>query len=198
MIQLAGIVIDSKQRTSSVRISGATGAPVRGGSRENDMIDANCGRPIALAFMLLACVGSVPARAQDARAACAKIVDDDRLRPLPGNLVAQARRLFDLSADMPVDFVRTSTSMRCMHGDVWLCNAGANLVCGKADARRRSPGADAFCRQNPNATGVPMAATGHATIYAWTCVGGRARIERRFETIDGRGFIAGNWKRLER
>ena len=63
-------------------------------------------------------------------------------------------------------------------------------------ARRRTSvailiGAEKFCRQNPDAIGVPMSATGHATIYEWTCVGREARIVRQSTQVDARGFIAG-------
>jgi hypothetical protein len=52
------------------------------------------------------------------------------------------------------------------------CMVGANLVCDKAD-QRRAAGAT-WCRENPGATVIPMAATGHATIYEWSCNGRNA------------------------
>jgi hypothetical protein len=81
-----------------------------------------------------------------------------------------------------------------MAGKVWLCNYGANLVCGKANVNRRSQGASEFCKENPGSDVVPMAATGHDTIYEWKCVGKKAHIVRQ---IDPRGFLTGNWKQLE-
>lgn len=130
------------------------------------------------------------------RAECARIGTLDRARAIGAELVEPARALFGLSASAPAEFVRASTVARCMGGKVWLCNAGANIPCGKADARRDNPGAAAFCKDNPNAAIVPMAATGHATIYAFRCAAGRARVERRFGEVDARGFVAGAWKRL--
>jgi hypothetical protein len=41
-----------------------------------------------------------------------------------------------------------------------------------------------------------MAATGHATIYSWECVGNQARIKGGAISLDSRGFIADQWKRL--
>jgi hypothetical protein len=98
----------------------------------------------------------------------------------------------------PVDpeQVRRSTVYRCMGGAVRLCNYGANLVCSKADVSRVSPGAERFCRENPGSEVVPMAATGHATIYSWECVASRARIKGGSVSVDSRGFIADQWKRL--
>jgi hypothetical protein len=41
-----------------------------------------------------------------------------------------------------------------------------------------------------------MAATGHATIYDWTCKGRRAVAGKPIVTVDPRGYIAGNWKKI--
>ena len=42
-----------------------------------------------------------------------------------------------------------------------------------------------------------MVATGHATIYTWTCVGSEPRIAQA-EKLDPRGFIAVQWAPLEK
>jgi hypothetical protein len=137
------------------------------------------------------------ARAQDVPALCARVTNDDRVRPIPITLVPKARQLFSFSADAPDKYIQKSTSFRCMEGKVWLCNTGANLVCGKAEASRTSAGAAAFCKQNPGSDVVPMAATGHDTIYEWTCAGKKAVISKQVETIDPRGFLTDNWKQPE-
>ncbi|MBO0733437.1 MAG: hypothetical protein J2P49_03810 [Methylocapsa sp.] len=136
------------------------------------------------------------ALALDVQSLCAHIGNDDHVRPIPAVLVPQARRLFfDHGASS--NYIKETTSFRCMNGKVWLCNLGANLNCGKADSRRTSAGAAVFCRQNPGSDVVPMAATGHDTIYEWKCVGNEARIFRQVETVDPRGFTTENWKKLE-
>lgn len=145
--------------------------------------------------MTIAPMGTV--RAQDVPSLCARVANDDRVRPIPITLVPKARQLFSFSADAPGKYIQKSTSFRCMEGKVWLCNTGANLVCGKADASRTSAGAADFCEQNPGSDGVPMAATGHGTIYEWKCVGTKAVIAKQAETVDPRGFIAENWKPLD-
>ncbi len=137
------------------------------------------------------------ASAQDLSAFCGKSVNDDRLKPLPAPLSAEARRLFELSQDEPAALVSKSTVYRCMNGKVWLCNYGANLVCGKANARRISRGATAWCKQNPGSDSVPMAATGHDTIFEWKCVGTKPQASGQIATVDPRGFIAQNWKSLQ-
>jgi hypothetical protein len=116
----------------------------------------------AAAVMLMP--NSAPARVQDIQLQCARIGNDDRIRPISAGLVPQARRLFEISADAPSAFVQKTTTFRCMEGKIWLCNYGANLVCGKANVSRISAGARDFCRQNPGSYVVPMAATGHDTI----------------------------------
>ena len=138
-----------------------------------------------------------PASAQDMQAYCGKVGNDDRVQPVPDALLPNARRMFDVPADMVASHVKATTSVRCMNGAVWLCNFGANLICGKADVSRKSPGADSFCKLNPDSIGVPMSATGHATVYDWKCVGREARIIGQIVQTDGRGFIAENWKQLE-
>ncbi len=135
--------------------------------------------------------------AQDLNAICRKSINDDRLKLIPASLVVEARRLFELSQDEPATLVSKSTLYRCMDGKVWLCSFGANLVCGKANTGRISRGAIAYCKQNPGADSVPMAATGHDTIFEWKCVGDKPQASGQIVTVDSRGFIAQNWKSLE-
>jgi hypothetical protein len=90
--------------------------------------------------------------------------------------------------------VRDAAAVRCVGSQLLACWVGANLNCGKADARRRLVGATAFCRDNPDAADVPMAATGHDTIYDWHCVRGRAVAGKVVMAVDPRGYIAGNRK----
>ena len=78
------------------------------------------------------------------------------------------------------------------------CAVGANLNCGKANKSRSLPGAREFCRSNPDADNIPMAATGHDTIYAWRCVGRRAVATKVVVTVDAQGYDAGNWKEIAR
>ena len=133
---------------------------------------------------------------QDPTKFCASVGTDDQIRPIPPKLVPQSFRLFYLR---PVDpgQVQRSTVYRCMGGAARLCNYGANLVCTKADVSRASRGAQRYCRENPGSEVVPMAATGHATIYSWECIGNKARIKSSSVSVDRRGFIASQWKRLE-
>ena len=89
---------------------------------------------------------------------------------------------------------RDAAFVRCVGGQLMGCYVGANLDCDKADTRRVLPGATAWCRQNPGAANIPMAATGHATIYQWSCKGRHAVAGKTMVTVDPRGYIADNWK----
>jgi hypothetical protein len=84
--------------------------------------------------------------------------------------------------------------VRCSDDKLLGCMVGANLVCDKADRRRALPGASAWCRENPGANVIPMAATGYATIYEWSCKGARAVPGKALVMVDPQGYIADNWK----
>lgn len=143
--------------------------------------------PLLLAALLFS--SASPARAEGARAYCARAGDDDRVRPLPPDLKAAAENAFPGA-------LQESTVYRCMGGAVWLCNHGANLTCAKADTRRDLPSVDAYCKANPNQDFVPMAVTGHGTIHSWACSRGRPRVTDSAK-VDGRGFVADQWTKVE-
>ncbi|GJD87688.1 hypothetical protein BHAOGJBA_1193 [Methylobacterium hispanicum] len=152
----------------------------------------SCG---TLVLFALLSTGASEARAQagDPRARCAAAGDDDRPRPLPAEIAQAARRVLNLTAE-PLEDLRRTTVYRCMGGRVWLCNRGANIVCGKADASSATAAVAAFCRERPGED-VPMVVTGHATIHSWQCMGAEARIVRSL-ALDRRGFASVNWTRL--
>jgi len=84
--------------------------------------------------------------------------------------------------------------VRCDGSKLLGCYVGANLVCDKAERRRVLLGASAWCRDNPDSENIPMVATGHATVYAWSCKGRRAIAGRRLVSVDRNGYIAENWR----
>ena len=109
---------------------------------------------------------------------------------VPAELEPSVAELFGIG----VAQVREAAVVRCVGSQLLACWVGANLDCGRADTRRRLVGATAFCRDNPDAADVPMAATGHDTIYDWRCVKGRAVAGKVLMAVDPQGYIAGNWK----
>jgi hypothetical protein len=114
--------------------------------------------------------------------------------PVPRELEARVAAAFNL----PADLVRNTGFVRCAGRRLLACVIGANLNCFKANARRSLPGASEFCSANPDADDIPMAATGHDTIYDWRCVGRRAVATKTVVAVDAQGYDAGNWKELDR
>jgi hypothetical protein len=103
-----------------------------------------------------------------------------------------------VSAADSLDLARQLAFVRCAGDRLLACSVGANLNCGKADTRRSLPGAREYCRANPDADNIPMVATGHATIYAWRCVGRSAVATKAVVAVDPHGYDAGNWKEVGR
>ena len=114
--------------------------------------------------------------------------------PVPRALEAEVARTFGVS----VDAVAHGGFARCAGNKLVACLVGANLNCGKANVRRSLAGASAYCRANPGSDMIPMAATGHDTIYAWRCAGGRAVAGKAVRAVDPDGYDAANWNELGR
>jgi hypothetical protein len=92
---------------------------------------------------------------------------------------------------------RESYYWRCMDGAVYVCAIGANIPCdAKANRATRSLGAENYCRANRDAPIVPAYATGHASIYEWSCRAGSALRGKRLVTIDRRGYRTDIWYRV--
>jgi hypothetical protein len=115
-----------------------------------------------------------------------------RPAPPPADLLVPIAKAFDVDAAA----VRGTSYVRCIGAALMGCYVGANLVCDRADARRTNPGAVAWCRAHPGAAEIPMAATGHATIYEWSCNGARAVAGKILMRVDVDGYIADNWKEI--
>jgi hypothetical protein len=115
--------------------------------------------------------------------------------PVPGALKPYLARALGLPANSAM--VPESYYWRCMSGAVYVCAIGANIPCdAKADRARRNMGAEHYCRENPGATFVPAYATGHASIYSWSCSAGDAVPGRRMAKVDHRGFRVDFWYRV--
>jgi hypothetical protein len=111
---------------------------------------------------------------------------------VPPDLVGKVAAAFHIGTAE----ARHNSFVRCAGATLFGCTVGANLVCGKADTRRRLKGATAWCRAHPNAKFIPLSATGHATIYNWSCKGRQAVAGKALMAVDHQGYIAGNWKKL--
>jgi hypothetical protein len=152
---------------------------------------ADVAKFILVSFLV---VGTSAMGARPARAAEPYCPNPSHQQPqqVPANLVARVAKALQIDA-APVP---GETFVRCAGAILMGCSIGANLVCGKADTRRQIPGATKWCHDNPGETIIPMFATGHATIYEWSCVGGRAVPGKAVVAVDSGGYIAENWQTI--
>jgi hypothetical protein len=137
-------------------------------------------------------LAAAPAAGQSPIEYCRSVGTDDVLRPPPPALAEALRRAFGVTGTYALE----TSFYRCDRGAVMLCTVGANLVCGKANTSTSLPAANGWCRENPNSDFIPLAVTGHDTIYEWICEGAKAVPGRKSSTVDDRGFISENWKKL--
>jgi hypothetical protein len=139
--------------------------------------------------------GALISPTEQARAASSYCPDRAHSKPgkVPANRVAAVAKTFEIDdAD-----ARESAYVRCVGPQLMACFVGANLNCFQADTRRASRGATKFCRSNPGSEIVPMAATGHDTIYEWSCRGKAAVAGKAMVTIDPQGYVGEHWKKVQ-
>jgi hypothetical protein len=114
----------------------------------------------------------------------------------PGNVPAALMTAVAKAFGIDNAAVRDAAFVRCVGPKLMGCYIGANLDCFKAETRRALPGATAWCRANPGSNIIPMSATGHDTIYEWSCNGRRAIAGKVAVTVDPQGYIADYWKEI--
>jgi hypothetical protein len=159
-----------------------------------------------LTFALVALVFVVTGSAKAAKAApaedlhkfCRQVKNDDTIRPYSHELysgTAKAfKRLFLDAKNAPQEQeLETQANYRCMNGKVLVCFVGANLPCAKMNAALDNPGADEFCKTNPNDDVVPAFATGHDAVYSYKCQNGKAKVNGSAWALDKRGFAKKLW-----
>jgi hypothetical protein len=146
-------------------------------------------------FMMLSMALITAVMAPSAQAADAFCPSAAHAKPTktPADLLPAVAKAFQLDPAT----ARDATYVRCVGPKIMGCYVGANLVCDKADTRRVLPGATAYCHDNPGSKIVPMVATGHSTIYEWTCQGSRAVAGKAVMKIDRQGYLAVNWKEIQ-
>ena len=143
-------------------------------------------------FATLITVVAAPPRAAAGEKRYCPSASHSRPEKVPTDLVASVAKVFKIDATA----VHETALVRCVGRKLMGCYVGANLNCDKADRRRALWGATAWCRENPGSMGIPMSATGHATIYEWSCKGRRAIAGKVVMTVDPQGYIASNWKQI--
>jgi hypothetical protein len=94
---------------------------------------------------------------------------------------------------------KTMTIWRCMGKKVMVCNFGANLPCdAKANTSKEpSPGMADYCKANPEVDFIPMAVTGHETIYSWRCNQGVPTLLDQIAHVDASGYLQEIWYPVE-
>lgn len=134
----------------------------------------------------------------DLAAVCARLGNDDSIRDYDPSLRTRTasafKKLFPNAKGMPDGTSwETQAQYRCMNGKVMVCFVGANLPCIRMNARRENPGADMFCRDNPDAGSVPAYAIGHDSIHAYRCRNGKTEVTGTTRQLDQRGFAKDLW-----
>lgn len=155
---------------------------------------------VSAAFCGLLALAPAPAAepAGGMAAACRAAGNDDTVRDyrpaLHDGAIRAFRKLFPEARDVPSDqMLASEAKFRCMNGTIYACFIGANLPCSKINTDTRNPGADAFCKDNPGADSVPMAASGHDTLYSYRCRKGHAETVGKLFDLDRRGFAKSLW-----
>lgn len=99
------------------------------------------------------------------------------------------------ASSAPSEIFQKATIWRCMAGQVYACNFGANLPCSSKANTDRNPTAamQEFCAANPGADFIPMSVTGHDTIYSFHCNQDVAEVLDQIAHVDPAGFIAEIW-----
>jgi hypothetical protein len=152
-------------------------------------------------IFLAACAGLMPGAARaaepDPAAQCARIRDDDTIRPyapaIRAGLLTAYAKLFPQARTPAEAELQAGAHIRCMDGNLLACFTGANLPCAKLNTTRVSIGADAYCHSNPDADFVPAYVVGHDTAYVYRCVAGKPSITGGTFPLDARGFAAPLW-----
>jgi hypothetical protein len=114
------------------------------------------------------------------------------------DVVAEGIRAAFNAEDVDLEVYRRGTVWRCMDGNVYACNVGANIPClAKADLSRepRQPVID-YCKENPSSDFIPAAVTGRDTIYSWGCKDSEPVIVEQYTEVDKQGFLEFAWHEL--
>jgi hypothetical protein len=148
----------------------------------------------ATGLLLAALIAATVLPVKPASAAGSYCPNPDHATPakVPPDLIGAVAGTFQIDNDA----VRNAAFVRCVGPKLMGCSVGANLDCDKAETSRSLPGATAWCRDNPGSKIIPMSATGHDTIYAWSCKGRHAAAGKAMVTVDPQGYIADNWKEI--
>jgi hypothetical protein len=117
---------------------------------------------------------------------------------IPESLISDVRIKMDLADNVTSDYIRNTTTWRCMDSKIFICMTGANLPClEKADASR-IPGEamNDFCKANPDLDYIPAVVTGRSTVYEWRCSGVKPVVVKQVSSPDKQGYRSDIWFEL--
>ncbi len=174
LLIVVGLIAFADQAASQVNTT-PTASPARESGQQGKFTDP---------FAYCAAVGTIDA--PDAHYAGAQV---------PPIIAQGVKKAFGAPANAPLKPFLDHTFWRCMGGQVYACNIGANLPCQERADTSRNPtqGMIDFCRNNPHAEVIPAVATGRTTVYEWKCANGVPEIVRQFAQPDARGFLSHIW-----
>lgn len=86
---------------------------------------------------------------------------------------------------------------RCMDRTVYACASGNSPICAKMSPNDNIAGIRRFCREDPNAQGIPAAVTGRFPVV-WSCQQGKLVIKEGDFRVDKRGYPVEYWKMMYR
>jgi hypothetical protein len=117
---------------------------------------------------------------------------------IPESMISSIKKKMGLTDDVTTDYIRDTTTWRCMDGKVLICMTGANLPClEKADTRRIPTEAmNDFCKANPDLEYIPAVVTGRSTVYEWRCSGTKPVVVKQVSIPDKQGYRSDIWFEL--
>jgi len=119
---------------------------------------------------------------------------------IPDEIINGFKKAAGLEASSePIDMFKKTTIWRCMDNKVYACNFGANLPCNSKANTDKTPtqAMEDYCAANSGSDFIPASVTGHTTIYSWRCVKGTAELLNQIEKVDGAGYWAQIWYKIE-
>lgn len=114
------------------------------------------------------------------------------------DVIAEGVRAAYGAENIGLEVYRRGTFWRCMDGNVYACNVGANVPCqSKADESREptQPMID-FCAENAGLDYIPAVVTGRTTIYEWGCDNATPVIADQVTEVDSQGYPQSFWQEL--
>ncbi len=120
--------------------------------------------------------------------------------PVPDEVINGFKKAAGLeSSTEPMDMLRKTTIWRCMGGRIYACNFGANIPCDSKANTNRTPTQEMldYCKANPNSDFLPMAVTGHDTVYSWRCANDQPEVAQQVGKVDAAGYIQQFWYAIE-